>query len=246
MFRRYQSGPNPDCEIEKYLTEQVHFDRIPPFAGFIEHSLGGRNRHTALLEGFVENEGDAWKWTIEEIERYFESSAPVPFPEEAVLDHRDLFDLSLEPPSQLARDHMGLYLEAAATLGRRTAELHRALATPTADPAFAPGPFTVQDLQALSPRWRQQAAAAFDVLKESLAHLPDDVVEPAGLVLGRRTEILDRFRFQPRESSQGQRIRIHGDYHLGQVLRVKTDFILLDFEGEPARPLEDRRRSRLL
>ena len=85
------------------------------------------------------------------------------------------------------------------------------------------------------PRWR------VDVLKESLPHLPDDVVEHAGLVLGRRSEILDRFRIQPREAVQGQRIRIHGDYHLGQVLHVKTDFIILDFEGEPARPIAERR-----
>jgi maltose alpha-D-glucosyltransferase/alpha-amylase len=243
FFRRFQPGPNPDCEVEKYLTERVHFDRIPPFAGSIEYTPSASEPATlGMLEGLVENEGDAWKWTLEEIERYYESCAPVPFP--ADFDERqDIVSLSEEPPSQLARNHVGLYLEAAATLGRRTGELHRALALPTDDPAFAPEPFTSQDVQALLASWRDQALAVFDALKQNLSKLPDDAVETVGLVLGQRRQILERLRTLQTDAVDGLRIRIHGDYHLGQVLRVKSDYVILDFEGEPARPLRERREK---
>ncbi len=241
LFRRFQPGPNPDCEVERYLTERARFDRVPPFAGLLEYTPADAEPATlGLLEGLVENEGDAWKWTLEEIERYYEMCAPVPFP--ANLDENpEIVDLSYQPPTELARNYVGLYLEAAATLGRRTGELHRALAQPTDDPAFAPEPFTFQDLQNLLALWRDQALSVFDALKRNLSSLPDDALEPAGLVLGRRREILDRFRVLQSANIDGLRIRIHGDYHLGQVLRVKSDYFILDFEGEPSRPLEERR-----
>ena len=241
FYRRFQPGPNPDYEVEKYLTERAHFDRVPPFAGAIEYTPSAAEPSTlGVLEGLVENEGDAWKWTLEEIERYYETCAPVPFPEND--DERsDIVALSEEQPSELARNHVGLYLESAATLGRRTGELHRALSLPTDDPAFAPEPFTSKDLTELLALWRDQALSVFDALKQNLSRLPDDTVELAGLVLGRRRQILDRLQALQADSIDGQRIRIHGDYHLGQVLRVKSDYVILDFEGEPARPLRERR-----
>ena len=87
----------------------------------------------------------------------------------------------------------------------------------------------------------QHASRVFDVLKERVSYLPDEVVEIAAAVLSRRRRILDHFGALKLDGFQTQRIRIHGDYHLGQVLRVKTDFVILDFEGEPARSLAYRR-----
>jgi len=133
------------------------------------------------------------------------------------------------------------YLEAGATLGRRTAELHLALATPTDDPAFAPEALNDADLNAQLADIRQHASSVLDMLKERLSYLPDEVVEVATSVLSRRRQILDRFGPLHVDFPPIQRIRIHGDYHLGQVLRVKMDFVILDFEGEPARPLAVRR-----
>jgi maltose alpha-D-glucosyltransferase/alpha-amylase len=243
LFRRHEPGLNPDAEIGRYLTEKTNFNRIPPFAGSIEY-VGGADAEPAtlaMLQGLVTNEGDGWKWTLEELDRYFETCAPITFPEGITDELKNPVDLSERPTSPLARDHVGIYLDSAATLGRRTAELHLALASPTGDPAFAPEPLAAQDFEALLGDLREHASAVFDLLKERVAYLPDEVVESAATVLSRRRRILDHFHGLRSDNVRTQRTRIHGDYHLGQVLKVKTDFVILDFEGEPARPLAYRR-----
>jgi maltose alpha-D-glucosyltransferase/alpha-amylase len=244
LFRRLEPGLNPDAEIGRHLTEKTSFDRIPPFAGSIELEPAADDAEPTILtmlQGLVANEGDGWKWTIEELDRYFETCAPLPFPENANAEMEDSLKLAEHSDSQVARDHLGIYLDAAATLGRRTAELHLALAAPSDDPAFTPEPLTPENFQAVLLDFHQNASRVLDVLKERVPFLPDEVIEVAATVLSRRRRILDYFGTLKSANFRTQRIRIHGDYHLGQVLRVKTDFVILDFEGEPARPLEYRR-----
>jgi maltose alpha-D-glucosyltransferase/alpha-amylase len=244
LFRRLEPGLNPDAEIGRHLTEKTTFDRIPPFAGSMEIEPAANDAEPTILtmlQGLVANEGDGWKWTIEELDRYFETSAPLPFPENASAELGDPLELSERSDSQAARDHLGIYLDAAATLGRRTAELHLALAAPSDDPAFAPEPLTPENFETALSDFHQDASRVLDMLKERVPFLPDEVVEIAATVLSRRRRILDYFGALKSANFRTQRIRIHGDYHLGQVLRVKTDFVILDFEGEPARPLEYRR-----
>jgi maltose alpha-D-glucosyltransferase / alpha-amylase len=243
VLRRQEPGVNPDAEIGRYLTEKAKFDRVPPFAGSIEYEPHADNEPStlAMLQGLVVNEGDGWKWTVEELNRYFETCAPLPFPDDLRAELRNPAGLSERPAFQLARDHVGIYLDSASTLGRRTAELHLALASATDEAAFAPEELTAGDLQALLASLRQHASRVFDALKERVPYLPDDVVEVAAAVLSRRTRILDRLETIGPGASRIWRIRVHGDYHLGQVLKVKTDFVILDFEGEPARPLAERR-----
>jgi len=244
LFRRLEPGLNPDAEIGRHLTEKTSFDRIPPFAGSMEIEPAADDAEPTILtmlQGLVANEGDGWKWTIEELDRYFETSAPLPFPENASGQLGDPLELSEHSDSQAARDHLGIYLDAAATLGRRTAELHLALAAPSDDPAFAPEPLTSENFQTVLSDFHQDASRVLDMLKERVPFLPDEVIEIAATVLSRRRRILDYFGALKSANFRTQRIRIHGDYHLGQVLRVKTDFVILDFEGEPARPLEYRR-----
>ena len=245
LFRRQQQGPNPDCEIGRYLTERVPFDGIPPFAGVIEYAPSEGEPFTSsrcfrawsgkLLQG------DGWTLTLEELSRYYENSATVAWPEGGNAALTDLMDLAQEEPSQLAREHVGISLDSAAMLGKRTAQLHLALASASGDPAFSPETMTAVDVQNLSDEIRKEAARVLDLLKDSVAGLADEFVDLAGLVLGRRTRILDSFSLRADDGTLGQRIRIHGDYHLGQVLQVKTDYMILDFEGEPARSLAERR-----
>jgi maltose alpha-D-glucosyltransferase/alpha-amylase len=243
MLRRQEPGLNPDAEIGRYLTDRAHFDRVPPFAGAIEYKPSNHDEPStlAMLQGLVANEGDGWKWTLEELERYFEACAPLSFPEELRPALEDPAELSEKPLVQQARDHVGIYLDSAIALGHRTAELHLALASAKDDPAFAPEPLTAGDLETLLADLQQHASRVFDALKERMPYLPDDALEIAAAVLSRRTRILEHFEARSPESLQTWRTRIHGDYHLGQVLKVKTDFVILDFEGEPARPLTVRR-----
>jgi maltose alpha-D-glucosyltransferase / alpha-amylase len=246
LFRRQQPGPNPDCEIGRRLTEELHFDGIPPFGGSIEYTAAEAEPATlAMLQGLVANQGDGWTLMLEELSRYYENTATVELSEGASSSMpgpgNELLDLAQQEPSQLARDHVGLALDSAATLGKRTAQLHLALAAPTQDPAFTPEPFAPSDVQNLLTGLRDQAARVLDLLKDSVAGIPDEFIDLAALVLSRRGRILNSFQLAAEDSSLGQRIRIHGDYHLGQVLQVKTDYVILDFEGEPARPLAERR-----
>ena len=243
LFRRLEHGLNPDCEIGRYLTEKTSFNGIPPFAGSIDYipadEAGAET--LAMLQGLVANEGDGWSWTMEELNRYYETCAPLAFPEKTGGEVYDAVQLSERPASQLARDHVGIYLDSAAMLGRRTAELHLALSSPTDNPAFAPEPLTSDDLHSLFADLRQHASHVLGLLKERVPYLPDEVVEIAASVLSHRRSILDSFDALKSDALRTQRIRIHGDYHLGQVLRVKSDFVILDFEGEPARSLLYRR-----
>ena len=243
MLRRQESGINPDAEIGRYLTEKVQFAQVPPFAGSMEYepSTDGEPSTLAMLQGLVANEGDGWKWTVEELDRYFETCAPLPFPEDLRVGTQDPVELSERPALQASRDHVGIYLDSAIALGHRTAEMHLALASVTYDPAFVPEPLTAGDVQVFLADLRQHASRVFDLLKERLPYLPDEAVEIAAAVLSRRTQILEHFEALRRKTFQTWRIRVHGDYHLGQVLKVKTDFVILDFEGEPARPLAERR-----
>jgi maltose alpha-D-glucosyltransferase/alpha-amylase len=176
------------------------------------------------------------------LDRYYEHSAAENFTQGVIPDGpASLLQLSQGSESKFAREHVGTYLDAAALLGRRTAEMHLALASPTHDPAFMPEPLNSKDVDLLRDDLITHASSAFDALKANVARLPDGVLERAALVLSRRTLVLDRFRQLATGEIHALRTRIHGDYHLGQVLRSKGDFVILDFEGEPARSLAERR-----
>jgi maltose alpha-D-glucosyltransferase / alpha-amylase len=242
LFRRLEPGINPDYELGRYLTDTVGFTHVPPFAGVLEYERSGAEPATlALLQGFVAGEGDGWTGAMEELQRYYEETAPLAMPPEALADiARPLLELAAGPPSRHAREHVGISLDAAGILGRRTAELHLRLAAGE-EPAFAPEPLTAADVRALAATLRQRAQTAVDRLKDNLSRLPDDAVADAGLVLRRRPALLGSLRELESGSAWGQRTRVHGDYHLGQVLRVRGDYVILDFEGEPARALAERR-----
>jgi maltose alpha-D-glucosyltransferase/alpha-amylase len=242
LIRRLHSGTNPDVEIGKYLTDRVHFPHIAALAGTIDYlPEAGAPTTLAILQVLLPNQGDAWTWTLEEVERYYQACSLLAAPaSEVTAGPVDFARLSDEPIPAIAREQMGLYLDAVAILGCRSAELHLALASPTGDPAFAPEPLTPEYLSGLVENMRTNASRVFDGLKGGLSGLPDPVVESVALVLSRRRLLFDSIARLEAQSAAGLRIRVHGDFHLGQVLRVKNDYAFLDFEGEPSRPLAER------
>jgi maltose alpha-D-glucosyltransferase/alpha-amylase len=247
LFRRPQPGINPDFEIGRHLTEQG-FPAIAPVAGVLEyHPPKARERTTlAILNAYVPNEGDAWRYTLDEVERYFERAVirqretgrPPSLPARTILDLTEA-----TPPSD-TQHLMGGFLESARLLGQRVAELHAALAASRDDPAFAPEPFTKLYQRSLYQSMRNLASRSFRLLDEGIANLPKPVAEFGQQVLASQARVLRVLRGIMEHRITTHRIRLHGDLHLGQVLYTGKDFIITDFEGEPARPLSERRIKR--
>jgi maltose alpha-D-glucosyltransferase/alpha-amylase len=257
LFRRLQTGENPDVEIGRFLTEVVHFPNVAPFLGEVSITpANGEKTTIAMLQGLVANQGDGWEWFLRQLAGFYRGIAALPAPPNV------LAPSSLNEPARLPKglDSARHSLEAAALLGRRTAEMHLALSSSADRPDFAPEPFTLEDLDRDAGRIEAQISSTLEALKSKLTTLDDSTSDAAGLVISRRLELIERSRSITASTPAGQRIRIHGDYHLGQTLRTggapdldrqpdsrikeeteAADFMLLDFEGEPARPLSERR-----
>ncbi len=218
VFRRLEAGTNPDFEVGRYLTEASDFDRLPKVAGAIEyHRPGGEHFTLAILQARVAHQADGWKHALEELSRYFERVA------------------------KSGQADVGPYEQAAATLGRRTAEMHRALAAGKADPAFAPEPMTDADVKALVQDILSQGRQALEGMRATASRLPESVAPAAREFLEKAPAVLRQWESAPGVRPGAVKIRCHGDYHLGQVLFADGDFVLLDFEGEPTRTVEERR-----
>ena len=240
LFRRLQPGENPDVEIGRYLTEVAHFPRIAPFLGEISITQGDGDKTTiAMLQQLVRNQGDGWEWFVGQVESSLERIAGAPAPQEQLAPSflRDPAPL----PEPLAPAQVSI--EAAALLGQRTAELHLALGAPTDNGAFSSETNTHEDLAVDADRIEAQLKATLDALRPQLMSFDETTADAAALLLSRRVELIARARRVVALPSGGKRIRIHGDLHLGQTLRTETDFVFLDFEGEPARSVVERRRK---
>jgi maltose alpha-D-glucosyltransferase / alpha-amylase len=246
LFRRLQPGLNPDVEIGRFLTEVTRFQHIAPFFGEIATTPpAGEKTTIAMLQGLVANQGDGWQWFLKQLAAFFAAVADLPAPQQSPAPGF----LRVNAPLPEVERHSGPSLQAAALLGQRTAELHLALATPTGDPAFAAEAFTTDDLARDAHRIDAQITSTLETLKAKLSTLKDVTADHAALLLSRRIDLFARANAITDLEAAGQRIRIHGDYHLGQTLRTASsgadpgDFVLLDFEGEPARPLAARRQK---
>jgi trehalose synthase-fused probable maltokinase len=244
LFRRIEAGPNPELEISEELTNQG-FTRVPSLAGAIVDERRDQEAATlAIVQAVVTNQGSGWTFTIDELRRYYERVQARISRGDSEGTTMPAADLSYstdgpEPPPFFAALE-AWYLGAAGVLGRRTAELHLALASARGE-AFRPEPFDAAALRELASTVAQQGADVLDLLAAREAALPDDVRPMAAAVLERRDDLLHRLNALGRVREAGQRIRVHGDYHLGQVLRTEEDFVIIDFEGEPARTLAERR-----
>ena len=244
LFRRLDEGVNPDLEIGQALTE-AGFEHVPATAGWLAYRAGGEPAAVGLLQQYVGNQGDAWQYTLDQVGAFYERAAASDesAPEVAV-DIASLFEAAATDPPEEVRGLTAPYLDSAWQLGVRTAELHVALAARADDPAFAPEPFNPFYQRGLFQNMRNQASDALALLAAKLSDLPAGMQADAARAVEMRAEILGRLRRLLSQPIDASRIRVHGDYHLGQVLWTGRDFVIIDFEGEPGRPLSERRHKR--
>jgi maltose alpha-D-glucosyltransferase/alpha-amylase len=250
FFRRLEPGVNPDLEIVRHLNERKNFPHVPTVAGTLEYRAGRAGAEElstlAVAHLYIPHEDTAWEYTLDAVGTYYErvlsklSAAPGMKPSLA----QSAFALSRQEADPLAVELINPYLETARLLGRRTAELHRALAGETEDPAFTPEPFTSFYQRSLYHSMRSLADQAFQLLSKKLKHLPEPLGPVAQAVYGKKDEIQKRFRALMTLKISADRIRCHGNYHLREILYTGKDFVIIDFEGEASRPSPERKIKR--
>ncbi|WP_257625276.1 maltose alpha-D-glucosyltransferase [Variovorax boronicumulans] len=222
-YRRLRAGINPELEMGRFLTEVAKYPNCVPVAGALEYMADdGSTMTLAMVQAFVPNQGDGWDYTLSYLERYLEALRTMDAPQPA--------------------DVHGGFLSLMHTLGERTAELHLALSKRTGNPAFDPEPMTTEDVIGWRERAADGAGRTLDRLAERLTDLPPELQDEAKRLLARASEVRARVADFPLDGQTGVKTRYHGDYHLGQVLVSRNDFLIIDFEGEPARSFEERRQ----
>ncbi|PMS37442.1 trehalose synthase [Trinickia symbiotica] len=230
LVRRVVGGIHPEAEMSRHLTEIGYANTAPLYGEVVRVDPAGVPHTLVLIQGFIDNQGDAWNWALDYLRRVIEEMV-----------------LAAETDEPDAEKILG-YCALTGTIGRRLGELHAALAAPSDDPAFAPEAVTPTDVRDWIDGAQSMLAGAFDVLAAELAkpgeHLPEQTRAPAQRLMQMRERLVQALETHVPLEIDALRIRVHGDFHLGQVLVAQNDAYLIDFEGEPARPLEERRMKR--
>jgi maltose alpha-D-glucosyltransferase/alpha-amylase len=245
MFRRIEDGMSPELEVPRFLN-----DRAPGLTtrvvGAFELKQGrGEPSTLAVLQAFVPNEGTAWTHARESLRRYFERvltrQRETPGPTEIPHLLADLTRADVVPP--VLGELIGGYLETAAALGRRTADLHLALASDERNPSFRPEPYVALDRRSKYQSMRNLVGKTLRLLRENLDRVPEPLLERTRDVLVHPERALRLVEPLLKQRLTGLRIRVHGDYHLDQLLSTGKDFVIIDFEGTPNETLAERRRK---
>ncbi|HZF49245.1 MAG TPA: 1,4-alpha-glucan branching protein GlgB [Polyangiaceae bacterium] len=246
VFRAVEEGPNADYEISRFLTERRGFTGSGRVAGGLEYRRSGRAPATlGMLQEFVKNQGDAWSFTLSQLDSFLDRAlssgavrgGPPSMPTGSPFDWA-----GQEPPAPI-HDLAGHFLPLARKLGERTAELHKALADGGGEAAFEPEPLTRADRESLVRGAETLLTRNFGMLRRHEGRIPGGARQLVAELLGREGEVRSKLTAVAEGGEGALRTRCHGDYHLGQVLFTGSDFLIIDFEGEPGRPLAERREK---
>jgi maltose alpha-D-glucosyltransferase/alpha-amylase len=224
LIRRVNPGIHPELEMSAYLTA-AGFANISPLLAWVSRVDEQGAPHLLMIaQGYLSNQGDAWAWTQNTLER-------------AIRDEMEPTRVDPEAHTDALAELNGF----AALLGQRLGEMHLLLAAPSNDEAFQPRPSDGNDSQ----RWSAQISAelnhALDLLAQHREHLDPDSQALVDDLQQQRDGLAQHVARLAEQAQGGLLMRVHGDLHLGQVLVVQGDAYLIDFEGEPSRPLDERR-----
>ncbi len=223
-YRHLREGLNPELEMGRFLTEVAHYPHCVPVLGALEYTASdGRTMTLAMVQSYVSNQGDGWDHTLGYLERFL----------------RDFATTNGALPDPLAAH--GGFLALMATLGRRTAELHKALAMRTGAAAFEPEPLLAEDIARYTAQARADVATTLSLLRDRLGQLPAPAQIDGQALLTMEDALQASIAARKPQTQGGIKSRYHGDFHLGQVLVRDNDFVIIDFEGEPARSFDERR-----
>lgn len=247
IFRKLDEGINPDLEIRRFLSEKQRLQHFAPLAGSLEYRPFGSNKSVTvgILQEYIIHARNGWNYTLDSLRDYLER---------VMIEQSDLTEVpasvgsvlalqTVEVP-ELAQQTIGSYLASAELLGQCTAELHVALACDWENPDFAPEPFSSLYQRSIYQSARNLSGQTFRALKRRWSLLPQETQTLAHSVLEQQDQISNCFQALFQQKITALRLRCHGDYHLRQVLYTGKDFIIIDFEGDPSRTLNERRMKR--
>ena len=224
LIRKVSAGIHPELEMGAYLTAAGYAHISPLLGSVIRRDNEGQDSLLMIAQGYLSNQGDAWGWTQNNLERAIRDELA-----EAISEQEQHYNA------------LGELADFAGLLGQRLGEMHNVLAAPTANPDFQPQVTSIKDSQGWAKQVGAQIERALQLLKQHQSQLNPADQALVTQLLAQKKAIASHVQDLAKATVGGLRIRVHGDLHLGQVLVVKGDAYLIDFEGEPARPLHERR-----
>ncbi|MEW5821079.1 MAG: hypothetical protein AB1782_12880 [Cyanobacteriota bacterium] len=234
-FRSIEYGLNPDFEITHFLTKQTELKNVPALMGYIEYQNQDKLIATAaVLQEYITNKGDCWNYTLIQLEQILRTAM------------RNICIYKDDQIKQIIKDFSKDFISESFRLGEITGAFHKALTTNLDDDSFKAENVSNEDIDSWMCFMVTSADAILDKINKNLSSYSPEVQERALEILSKKSILIALLKnIENLRSCQQKKIRIHGDYHLGQVLKTENDFVILDFEGEPIRTLEERRAKLL-